>query len=146
MTSIEAQKDSVNSLHLQNSAESQKENSQLTNIPKGQNLIDTVNKETNKVVTTDIKGNKDAQHINSDKKKSKNEEMIVENSKIVNVENSKKVKCNTNKVEHRQNAEKLDAISSVSSDNELKTNKNENVKETTSKSGANLKRTRRNIR
>ena len=72
--------------------------------------------------------------------------MIVENSKIVNVENSKKVKCNTNKVEHRQNAEKLDAISSVSSDNELKTNKNENVKETTSKSGANLKRTRRNIR
>ena len=71
MTSIEAQKDSVNSLHLQNSAESQKENSQLTNIPKGQNLIDTVNKETNKVVTTDIKGNKDAQHINSDKKKVK---------------------------------------------------------------------------
>ena len=133
MTSIEAQKDSVSSLHLQNSAESQKENSQLTNIQKGENLVDT-----NKVVTTDIKGNKDAQNItNSDQKKRKNEEMII-------VENNKKVKCNMNKIEHRQNAEKLDAISSVS-DNELKTNKNENVKETTSKR-ANLKRTRRNIR
>lgn len=133
MTSIEARKDSVNSLHLQNSAESQKENSQLTNIQKGQNLIDT-----NKVVTTDIKGSKDVQNItNSDQKKRKNEEMII-------VENSKKVKCNMNKIEHRQNAEKLDA-SSVS-DNELKTNKSENIKETTSKSGANLKRTRRNIR
>ncbi|XP_043520108.1 protein kinase C-binding protein 1 [Frieseomelitta varia] len=133
MTSIEARKDSVSSLHLQNSAESQKENSQLTNIQNGENLVDT-----NKVVTTDIKDNKDAQNItNSDQKKGKNEEMII-------VENNKKVKCNMNKIEHRQNAEKLDAISSVS-DNELKTNKNENVKETTSKSGANLKRTRRNI-
>ncbi|KAK1123273.1 hypothetical protein K0M31_008899 [Melipona bicolor] len=137
MTSIEALKDSVSSLHLQNSTESQKENSQLTNIQKGQNLIDIVNKDTNKVVTTDIKGNKDAQNItNSDQKKSKNEEMIVENSK--------KIKCNMNKIEHRQNAEKLDAISSIS-DNELKTDKNENVKETISKSGPNLKRTRRNI-
>ncbi|CAD1475096.1 unnamed protein product, partial [Heterotrigona itama] len=137
MTSIEARKDSVSSLHLQNSAESQKKNLQLTNIQKGQNLIDIVNNETNKVVTTDIKGNKDAQHItNSDEKKNKNEMIIVENIK--------KVKCNMNKIEHRQNVEKLDAISSVS-DNELKTNKNENVKESTSKNGANLKRTRRNI-
>ncbi|KOX74638.1 Protein kinase C-binding protein 1 [Melipona quadrifasciata] len=137
MTSTEALKDCISSLHLQNSTESQKENSQLTNIQKEQNLIDIVNKDTNKVVTTDIKGNKDAQNItNSDQKKSKNEEMIVENSK--------KIKCNMNKIEHRQNAEKLDAISSVS-DNELKTDKNENVKEITSKSGPNLKRTRRNI-
>ncbi|XP_060813477.1 MYND-type zinc finger-containing chromatin reader ZMYND8 isoform X1 [Bombus pascuorum] len=142
MTSVEAQKDLTGSSYLQNSTtnESQEENSQSTDVQKGHNLIDNINKETNKVAITDTKDNiKDAQDItNSDQKESKNEEVII-------LENIKKeVKCNINKIERRQNTGKLDTISSVS-DNDLKSSKNENVKETVFKNGNNLKRTRRNV-
>lgn len=142
MTSVEAQKDLTDSSHLQNSItnESQEENSQSTNVQKGHNLIDNINKETNKVAIENTKDDiKDAQDItNSDQKENKNEEVII-------LENIKKeAKCNINKIERRQNTGKLDTISSVS-DNDFKSSKNENVKETVFKSGNNLKRTRRNV-
>lgn len=143
MTSVEAQKDLTGSSYVQNSItnESQEENSQSTNVQKGHNLIDNINKETNKVAITDTKDdNKDAQDItNSDQEKSENEEVII----LKNIK--KEVKCNINKIERRQNTGKLDTISSVS-DNDFKSSKNENVKETVFKSGNNLKRTRRNVR
>lgn len=143
MTSVEAQKDLTGSSYLQNSItnESQEENSQSTNVQKGHNLIDNINKETNKAAITDTKDDiKDAQDItNSDQEESKNEEVII-------LENIKKeAKCNINKIERRQNTGKLDTISSVS-DNDFKSSKSENIKETVFKSGNNLKRTRRNVR
>ncbi|OAD57243.1 Protein kinase C-binding protein 1 [Eufriesea mexicana] len=143
MTSIEAQKGFTSSSHLQNPAisESQKENSQSTNLQKEHNTIDSVNKEKNKIVTTDIKDNvKDAFYTtNCDQKKHENEEDV-----IILENNKKEVKCNINKIEHSQNAGKLDIISSVS-ENDSKINKNENAKEATGRSANNLKRTRRNF-
>lgn len=143
MTSIEAQKSFTSSSHLQNPAvsESQKENSQSTNLQKEHNTIDSVNKEKSKIVTTDIKDNvKDAFHItNCDQKKHENEEDV-----IILENNKKEVKCSINKIEHGQNAGKVDNISTVS-ENDSKINKNENAKETISRSANNLKRTRRNF-
>lgn len=142
MTSIEAQKSFTNSLHLQSSviSESQKENSQLTNVQEEQN-IDIVNKETSKDTTIDIKNDiKDALHTkNCDQKKYENEEDV-----IILENNKKDIKCNINKVEYGQNSEKLDIIS-FSSENDSKIIKTENIKEVTNKSGNNLKRTRRSI-
>lgn len=142
MTSIEAQKSLTNSLHLQNSviSESQKENSQLTNVQEEQD-IDIANKETSRDTIIDIKNDiKDALHIkNCDQKKYENEEDV-----IILENNKKDIKCNINKIEHGQNSEKLDIIS-FASENDSKIIKTENTKEVTNKSGNNLKRTRRSI-
>lgn len=142
MTSIEAQKSFTNSLHLQSSviSESQKENSQLTNLQEEQN-IDIANKETSKDTIIDIKNdNKDVVHVkNCDQKKYENEEDV-----IILENNKKDIKCNINKIEHGQNSEKLDIIS-FASENDSKIIKTENTKEVISKSGNNLKRTRRSI-
>lgn len=143
MTSIEVEGSLKNSPQLQKPAipEPQKENSQLLDIQNDlSNSIDASFKEQSKILIADkintIKNIVDA--INKKRNEIEEEVIILESDK-------EEVNCNIDKIEHVQNTGKLNIISTVLK-NDSKINKSDNTKETTVRSGNNLKRKQRNFR
>ncbi|XP_076238460.1 zinc finger MYND-type containing 8 [Calliopsis andreniformis] len=143
MTSTEAQESLTNSLQVQDliKFESEKEIKQLLNTQIDQNSsVDTPSNEKNNLTiantVSDIKGIEKTS--NSDDKEHENDE------EVIILDSNSAERNNTSKIEDIQNVKESDIISSEV-ENGSKSNRNDNVKQSTTKSGNSLKRKQRSF-